>query len=232
MKPVPALLLLGPTLLAQAPSPDPPLSRGWVRHTLKLGQITCSFDTPQYLSPDQVAPMSMEGLVNLAKQPLREPGEPITTGLTLCQGLFDVWSPVLGLPRGQYELSIFVGEWWPLPGGKADPEGFSAALQAEFRELLQSGRNPERIHVIQDFRAVRVDALEGLAWRLKQEGVETWHHFLPLGPRHFVDLQFRILPRPQADAKELDRLRAEADTVLRSVRFRRIPPRQGLIPKE
>lgn len=224
LTPLPALLM------AQAPSPEPPVAKGWVRHRLKLGPLRLEIDTPARLSPLQEFPPLLEEAVNLDRIRLRRPEDPVTEGLTLFCALFDLESPILGLPKGQLELSIFAGEYQPGPQNQG-LEAFSESFRAEFSAILSTLGQAGRAKVMEDFHPVRVGGKPALGLRVLQDQVETWHHFFPSNAKVYIDLQFRILPRPKAEPTEVAQLRALADRILQGVRIREIAPNPGPKPQ-
>lgn len=224
-----AFLLLLP-LQAQIPPPhQSTLNSGWYRHVFKLGPVMLSLETPPELGITQDGDAIPTEKVDLSGKNLRQPGEPITTGVALFQASFDVegffiWQGV----QSSLQVVLFLGQLEPGTTVR-DFSTFSQQLSKEYLAYLE-GVNAEavkqglapRFRVLEAFQPATLGKVSTLRLRLLQEGQEQITNFLPLGNAHYLALTCRIQEGPRATPrnkeKALAKARALAERVLGSLR--------------
>jgi len=224
-----AFLALLP-LNAQIPEAHQPTRNSdWYRHVFKLGPTILSFETPPELGAAQDGDPIPAEMVDLGGKSLRQPGEPITTGVALFQASFDVegfflWEGVLSsvqvvLFLGQLEPGVTVRDY-PAFRQQLSTE-YQAFLEATNAETLKKGLAP-RFQVLEAFQPSSLGKVRTLRLRLLQEGQEQLTHFLPLGTANYLAITCRILDGPKINPKNrekgLAKARALAEKILGSLR--------------
>lgn len=222
-------LLLLP-LHAQIPPPhQSTLNAGWYRHVFKLGPAILSLETPPELGAAQDGdPIPTEKL-DLGGKSLRQPGEPITTGIAMFQASFDLegfflWEGVQSslqvvLFLGQLEAGVTVRDFSTFHQqlGKE----YLAFLETANAEAIKKGLAP-RFKILEAFQPTTLGKLSTLRLRLLQEGQEEFTHFLPLGSANYLAITCRIQEGPKVNPKNrekgLAKARALAERILATLR--------------